>query len=353
MARDALTARGLMQILSTGLMTTAECRRMMLYSSTTPPNAAITIPGGTTPWQQPAWSANPASPVYARGIAGFDGRGALPAPQDDGQVPDVYGTVRGYRWWTLPAPPLHLSPAHAEENWPRPTLLRGQMGTWQPGGNIAACKTSYPHDPSLVPAENCGCGFWAYWRLQLHELGGSQIKVCGVIEGYGAVLIGEKGFRAAKARIVALHLPLTIQPEAEPDDDPLGLGLPRRQRPYYRTDPWGFLAAQGSRVSFHGMPDPRNRAPVPPPEPTAEEREAAEQIRQADRDRAEAWMAVIGDRLEREYPGARVFETREAMERCYPPDTTYEPQALCRCSESSMFEYIGMNGHTYDCPQYR
>ena len=299
------------------------------------PQAAISPapPGPGSRWY--------AGPSYVRGIDGFDGRGALPAPDPAGGIPDVYGVVRGYRWWTLPAPPLHLSPAHAEENWPGPVRLRGQMDTWQPGENVAACKTSYPHDPALVPLEPCGCGFWGYWRLQRHELGGCALPVCGVIEGYGAVLLGTKGFRAARARIVALHLPFQIHPASAPDEDPLGLGLPP-------GSPGGGIPGARWR-----RPDYRKPAPEPP-EPTAEEiRKAAEEIRKADEDRAEAWMAVIGDRLEREYPGARIFETREAMEKYYPPDTAYEPPALCRCGESRDFAYVGMNGHKYDCPQYR
>jgi hypothetical protein len=61
--------------------------------------------------------------------------------------------------------------------------------------------------PHQVPGPNgeCGCGFWAYWTP---EQAGSVYRparpVLGVIEAYGRTRIGEKGFRAEKARIIAV-----------------------------------------------------------------------------------------------------------------------------------------------------
>lgn len=46
----------------------------------------------------------------------------------------------------------------------------------------------------------CQCGFWAYDEGSFTPHG----KVIGVIEGYGKTTIGTKGFRAEKAKIVAL-----------------------------------------------------------------------------------------------------------------------------------------------------
>lgn len=56
----------------------------------------------------------------------------------------------------------------------------------------------------------CQCGFYAYFDLKanLYHIAGN---VLGLIEGYGTMTIGERGFRASKARIVALIEPV---PEA-------------------------------------------------------------------------------------------------------------------------------------------
>lgn len=304
--------------------------------------------------------------AYARGMNGFDGRGVIPEedpPDLPAEIPDVYGVVRGFRWWTLDAPPLHMSPARAGQVWPR-KLLRGMQAEWDAGENRAVCRAGAHsmHPEQTVPDENCACGFWAYWELQRHEVGGRALPVCGVVEGYGAVLIGEKGFRAAKARIVALHLPFTIQPAAEADDDPLGLGLP--QHSYAPRTPGGQRNPWPNHPQFTGSvhympgydPDtgeyydpaagaPAAGAPVPDlAEPSADERQAA-------RDAAEAWMAVIGDRLEQMYPGAQVFETRNAMEKTFPPDRSYVPApGQCTCDSNSPIAYIGSNGHAVGCP---
>lgn len=58
---------------------------------------------------------------------------------------------------------------------------------------------------------DCECGFWAYDEVGFKEHG----DVSGVIEGYGLTTIGTKGFRCAKARVVALC--------REREDDPLTL----------------------------------------------------------------------------------------------------------------------------------
>lgn len=303
--------------------------------------------------------------TYARGMDGFDGKGKLPGTPglppvtgDDqpagpdpgldlaggGEIPDVFGVVRGYRWWTLDAPPLRESPAHADEVWPR-KMLRGMQDHWGPGENVAVCRAGYRvHEESALPDISCGCGFWAYWHLQRHEVGGSALPVCGVIEGYGAVLIGEKGFRAAKARIVALHLPFTIQPVTEADDDPMGLGLPKRDQPRTpsgysprtpsgQRNPWWNHPQFPGRVhtyapsGYDDMDD--DLAGLARPQPVPDLSEPSAEERQAARDAAEAWMAVIGDRLAQVYPDAKVFETRAAMEAEFPPDESYGPRPVC------------------------
>lgn len=55
-----------------------------------------------------------------------------------------------------------------------------------------------PSDHRFDP--DCQCGFWAYDEAGFKPHG----VVIGVIEGYGKVTVGTKGFRAEKARIAAL-----------------------------------------------------------------------------------------------------------------------------------------------------
>lgn len=51
----------------------------------------------------------------------------------------------------------------------------------------------------------CSCGFYGYYdgSNDYHK----PERVSGVVEGYGEVVIGTRGFRATKARIVALTIP--------------------------------------------------------------------------------------------------------------------------------------------------
>jgi hypothetical protein len=50
----------------------------------------------------------------------------------------------------------------------------------------------------------CSCGFYAYFRGERNIFHGRETPVIGVFEGFGETLIGEKGFRSRKGRIVAL-----------------------------------------------------------------------------------------------------------------------------------------------------
>ncbi len=51
----------------------------------------------------------------------------------------------------------------------------------------------------------CHCGFWAHYDPD--PTYSSTTRVMGVIEGYGKTTIGTEGFRAQKARILALYFP--------------------------------------------------------------------------------------------------------------------------------------------------
>jgi hypothetical protein len=130
------------------------------------------------------------------------------------------------------------------------------------------------------------CGFWAYWGIV--ELAGnnagnnmfgsstSGLPVLGVIEGYGRVLLGEHGFRSQKAKIVALAPAFSVQAEVTRKD-------------------WGRFDPYPEYVQEHKSQE-----------------EEAEVLARAQQ-HADAWMAVIQDRLGQLYPGAQVYATVKGL----------------------------------------
>lgn len=106
------------------------------------------------------------------------------------------GSVFGLRWWALDPEPTG-----------EPTL-HGMYGPWNPGENVAKCRHDLPvHPGQPAPAESCSCGLFAYWTPHPSPLSALRpVHVMGVIEGYGRALIGDKGFRAEKARIRGLSI---------------------------------------------------------------------------------------------------------------------------------------------------
>jgi len=240
-------------------------------------------------------------------------------------APLVAGTASGFRWWTMRAPQLHLDPGSAE--W-EPGLLRGVKDFWQPGVNQARCQASAGsmHGYDEVPHDDCGCGFWAYWEIQQHDMGmASTLPVVGVVRASGQVIMGPRGFRAQKAEIAALVLPFRIEPDLPAAPEP---AVPRLSRISPRRPASRFT---GRVISFPGAPPvppslggPPLPAPPFPPEPEPPPPPDEEEI-QAARDRAMAWEAVIADRLQQMYPGAEVCATLDLMKAKYPVTSEYVP----------------------------
>lgn len=128
----------------------------------------------------------------------------------DAELPVAAGTVRGIRAW-------YMSSVHERAfTWDVRTMpdalvkLTGMYGWDWPAGtawNQADCARFLPGNTHRAPASTCGCGFWAYWRAgepgQITNIRDFAI-VTGVIEGAGKVIIGTKGFRCERARILAL-----------------------------------------------------------------------------------------------------------------------------------------------------
>ena len=101
------------------------------------------------------------------------------------EVALIPGALRVYRTWL------------ASEGW---------LGSynfdsiWGPGLNLANCLKSAPDHPmTQAPKRDCVCGFYATYRPEYLSLG-----TPGVIEVSGRVILGTRGVRAQKARIVAL-----------------------------------------------------------------------------------------------------------------------------------------------------
>jgi len=102
-------------------------------------------------------------------------------------------------------------------------------GVWTPGENVATCRSdaigsiwsplvsmmriSVETAPAekkeaegpkhQVASHSCGCGFYAYYDRR-HNPHHDKGQVLGLVEGYGVMTVGSRGFRAEKARIVAL-----------------------------------------------------------------------------------------------------------------------------------------------------
>lgn len=71
---------------------------------------------------------------------------------------------------------------------------------------------SEPSGPVPKPPHkfgDCTCGFYGYYDGSNDYR--DEDRVNGVVEGYGETVIGTRGFRAMKARIVALHIPDSVR----------------------------------------------------------------------------------------------------------------------------------------------
>lgn len=119
----------------------------------------------------------------------------------------VPGRLRGFREWDLVsgvdgAPP-RLAAITARTIWPWTPAVEARCHR-----NDIASTQRYSlgriteHDPEDVPAAHCTCGFYAKHRPDPASIG--QPRIAGVIEAWGKVEVGERGFRARYARLVAL-----------------------------------------------------------------------------------------------------------------------------------------------------
>jgi hypothetical protein len=80
------------------------------------------------------------------------------------------------------------------------------LGEWtwveHPHGRRRLEMMIHPGDHVPVGTARCRCGFYAYHVKR--DGGDFSGAVDGIVEGYGVVTVGSKGFRCQKARILAL-----------------------------------------------------------------------------------------------------------------------------------------------------
>lgn len=178
----------------------------------------------------------------------------------------VPGTLRGYRSWKVTLEMGLVSVSH-DYVWP-PTLE-------------ATCARSGVH---LVPDPNCSCGIYACHQPDDEQVRGrSELHpgstVTGVIEAWGRVQLGARGFRAQHARVVALEfaLPTHARYGASRRNDIFGVFETRYELPDGRI-------VKESELHRHWN-DPKD------------------------------WQLM----LMRHYRGVRIFRDREAMLAAYPP----------------------------------
>ncbi len=112
----------------------------------------------------------------------------------------VAATLRGYRSWNFFAMSSTL-PEDLEE----PKLRVGALshhGYWANSEITARCGSHTGHQ---APDTQCGCGLYGwydpFWVAKMHV--GTTM---GVVEFSGKILMGTKGFRAEKARVVAIAI---------------------------------------------------------------------------------------------------------------------------------------------------
>jgi hypothetical protein len=103
----------------------------------------------------------------------------------------------------------------------------------KPGDNPGTCGAKREGEPGHSLA-NCSCGYHAYFAGQQLEFGG---EVGGIIAGSGETVVGTKGFRSKRARLVALVVEGSTEefnvPEPTPESEPEPELL--HQRPSFKS----------------------------------------------------------------------------------------------------------------------
>jgi hypothetical protein len=115
------------------------------------------------------------------------------------KMPDAITPIRAVRMWGL-------QPDHSGFR----LSSIGMPYLWTPGPQEAVCGSYFRHRQK-TPYAGCGCGFWGLRDPDAFVLGLGM--VVGVVEMWGRVLCGTRGWRAQFARPIALLWAPTLVPE--------------------------------------------------------------------------------------------------------------------------------------------
>jgi hypothetical protein len=169
----------------------------------------------------------------------------------------VPGSLRGYRTWRLlgrhapvPEGALPLSSVTRRVVW-QPTLeARCTPPDIERCAAAPSAKSLHSH---RSPSRGCDCGVYAWYAPD--DTRTLDAQVFGVVEASGLVLMGDRGFRAARARIVAV---LTRNRRLAAACAAAGVTVYRRRRHLLRDHPpedlSGLLAANST-------PEPEGHKP--------------------------------------------------------------------------------------------
>ncbi|HEU0101028.1 MAG TPA: hypothetical protein VFR07_01765 [Mycobacteriales bacterium] len=108
-------------------------------------------------------------------------------------LPLVPGELRGYRQFLLLQDGLY-------------PVVHWAAGRWEPGRQVARCSAGGDHD---VPARDCACGFYGWYDPS--GTTGSYGGATAVIAASGRIVLGDRGFRAGRARVEAVALPMLLR----------------------------------------------------------------------------------------------------------------------------------------------
>lgn len=118
------------------------------------------------------------------------------------------GTAVGIRSWNVDRLGRLVSPSYRTLWTPTEMVAECKANLYTfyvgPSGASTVVNTE-PSSPADHQQASCSCGFYAYYE-GFNEYAQAD-RITGVIEGYGETQIGTRGFKSAKARIVALHVP--------------------------------------------------------------------------------------------------------------------------------------------------
>ncbi|SFP82635.1 hypothetical protein SAMN05660464_4341 [Geodermatophilus dictyosporus] len=150
----------------------------------------------------------------------------------------VPGEVRGYRRFRLTddglCPPVQLD-----------------AGPWSGPVERARCAVDEEHVP---PQWGCGCGLYGWYHPSHTGLGTGWGNVTAVVAARGRVILGDSGFRAAAARVVAVSLPRGTGPRRRRRWERLlaerhpGVSVYRSRRRMVRRHPPEDLSGLGIEV---------------------------------------------------------------------------------------------------------